>query len=60
MAITGSVDTWTECELSAEEQKKLDAVIEQSIRESDAGLGIPVERAIAEIRDKRRASRTQE
>jgi hypothetical protein len=49
------VDTWVNDDLSAENQKKLDAVIEQSIRESEAGLGIPVEQAIAEIRAKRAA-----
>jgi hypothetical protein len=54
-ALLDSVDTWVDDDLSAENQKKLDAVIEQSIRESEAGLGIPVEQAIAEIRAKRAA-----
>lgn len=44
-------------ELSPEDRKQLDTVIEQSIAESEAGLGIPVEQAIAEIRG-RRAART--
>jgi hypothetical protein len=55
-ALLDSVDTWVDDELSAKSQKKLDAVIEQSIKESDAGRGIPVEQAIAELRAKRRAS----
>lgn len=54
-ALLDSVDTWVDDDLSAESQKKLDAVIEQSIRESEAGLGIPVEQAIVEIRAKRAA-----
>ena len=54
-ALLDSVDTWVDGDLSAENQKKLDAVIEQSIRESEAGLGISVEQAIAEIRAKRAA-----
>ena len=54
-ALLDSVDTWVDDDLSAENQKKLDAVIEQSIRESEAGLGIPVEQAISEIRAKRAA-----
>ena len=54
-ALLDSVDTWVDDDLSAENQKKLDAVIEQSIRESEAGLGIPVEQAIAEICAKRAA-----
>ncbi len=44
---------WIDDQTSPEEQAKLDAVIAQSIAESDAGLGTPVEQAIAEIRAKR-------
>jgi hypothetical protein len=52
-ALLESVDTWVDDETSPEDQARLDAVIAQSIAESDAGLGIPVEQAIAEIRAKR-------
>lgn len=55
-ALLESVDnTWVDDETSPEEQAKIDAVIAQSIAESEAGLGIPVEQAIAEIRAKRAA-----
>jgi hypothetical protein len=54
-ALLESVETWVDDETSVEEQAKLDAVIAQSISESDAGLGIPIEQAIAEIRAKRAA-----
>ena len=54
-ALLESVDTWVDDETNADEQAKLDAVIAQSISESEAGLGIPIERAIAEIRAKRTA-----
>jgi hypothetical protein len=57
-ALLESVDTWVDDETSPEDRAKLDVVIAQSIRESEAGLGIPVEQAIAEIRAKRaRAAR---
>lgn len=58
-ALLESVDTWVDDETSPEEQAQLDAVIAQSIADSDSGLGIPVEQAIAEIRARRsvRASR---
>ena len=52
-ALLESVDTWVDDETSPEEQAKLDAVIAQSITESEAGMGIPIEQAIAEIRTKR-------
>lgn len=54
-ALLESVDTWVDDETNAAEQVKLDAVFAQSIAESEAGLGIPIERAIAEIRAKRTA-----
>jgi hypothetical protein len=50
-----SEDTWVDDDLSPEDQKKLDAVIERGIKDSEAGLGIPVEQAIAEIRASRAA-----
>lgn len=54
-ALLESVDTWVDEEISPEDQVKLDAVIAQSIAESDAGRGVPVEQAIAEIRARRAA-----
>lgn len=54
-ALLESVETWVDDETSAEEQAKLDAVIAQSISESEAGRGIPIEQAIDEIRAKRTA-----
>lgn len=49
------MDTWVNDELSPEDRVKLDAAIAQSIAESEAGLSIPLERAIAELRAKRAA-----
>lgn len=54
-ALLESVDTWVDDETSPEEQAKLDGVIAQAISESEAGLGIPIEQAVAEIRAKRAA-----
>jgi hypothetical protein len=54
-ALLDSVDTWNDDETSPEDRAKLDAVIAQSISESEAGVGIPVEQAIAEIRARRAA-----
>ncbi|HEY4180370.1 MAG TPA: hypothetical protein VGM90_26185, partial [Kofleriaceae bacterium] len=39
-ALLASLDTWVDDDLTADEQKKLEAVIEQSAKESEAGLGI--------------------
>ena len=54
-ALLESVDTWVDDETNAKEQVNLDAAFALSIAESEAGLGIPIERAIAEIRAKRTA-----
>ena len=54
-ALLESVDTWVDDETSPEDQAKLDVVIAKSIAESEAGSGIPIEQAIAEIRAKRAA-----
>lgn len=50
-----SVDTWADHEMSDDERKRLDAALDCSIAQADAGQGIPVEQAIAEIRTKRAA-----
>jgi hypothetical protein len=57
-ALLESVDTWLDDDTSHEDHARLDVVIAQSIAESEAGLGIPIEQAIAEIRAKR-AARTR-
>lgn len=57
-ALLESVDTWVDDQPSVEDRATLDAVIAKSIAESDAGLGVPIEQAIAEIRAKR-ASRAR-
>lgn len=54
-ALLDSVDTWVDDDLSPEDQRKLDAVIETSIKESEAGLGIPAAQALAEIVARRAA-----
>ncbi len=54
-ALLESVDTWDDDETTPKEQAQLDAMIEQSIAESDAGLAIPIEQAIDELRAKRAA-----
>ncbi len=41
--------------MSDDERKRLDAALDCSIAQADAGQGIPVEQAIAEIRTKRAA-----
>ncbi len=50
-ALLDSVEA--EEEMSPAERAKLDAAIGRSIEELDAGKGIPIEQAIAEIRAKR-------
>ena len=50
-----SVDAWVDHEMSDDEREKLDAALDRSIAQGDAGQGIPVEQAIAEIRAKRAA-----
>lgn len=50
-----SVDARVNHEMSDDEREKLDAALDRSIAQADAGQGIPVEQAIAEIRAKRAA-----
>jgi hypothetical protein len=50
-----SVDSWVDHEMSNDERTRLDAALDRSIAQADAGQGIPVEQAIAEIRAKRAA-----
>ena len=50
-----SVDASVDHEMSDDERKRLDAALDRSIAQADAGQGIPVEQAIAEIRAKRAA-----
>ena len=50
-----SVDAWVDHEMSDDERKRLDAALDRSIAQADAGQGIPVEKVIAEIRAKRAA-----
>lgn len=48
-----SLDAWVDHEMSDDERERLDAALDRSIAQADAGQGIPVEQAIAEIRAKR-------
>jgi len=50
-----SVDTWVDHQMSDDERKRLDAALDRSIAQADAGQGIPAERVFAEIRAKRAA-----
>jgi hypothetical protein len=50
-SVAASVDR----EMSDDERKRLDAALDRSIAQADAGQGISVEQAIAEIRAKRAA-----
>jgi hypothetical protein len=50
-----SVGAWVDREMSDDERERLDAALDRSIAQADAGHGIPVEQAIAEIRAKRAA-----
>lgn len=50
-----SVDARVDHDMSDDERKRLDAALDRSIAQADAGQGIPVEQAIAEIRAKRAA-----
>jgi hypothetical protein len=54
-ALLESVDTWLDHEMSDDERKRLDAALDRSIAQAEAGQGIPVEQVIAEIRAKRAA-----
>ncbi len=54
-ALLDSVDTWVDDALRPEDQRLLDAVIETSIKESEAGLGIPAEQALTEMVARRAA-----
>lgn len=50
-----SVDAWMDREMSDDEREKLDAALDRAIAQADAGQGILVEQAIAEIRARRMA-----
>jgi hypothetical protein len=50
-----SVDVRVDHDMSDDERKRLDAALDRSIAQADAGQGIPVEQAIAEIRARRAA-----
>jgi hypothetical protein len=50
-----SVDAWVDDGMSDDERKRLDAALDRSIAQADAGQGIPVEQLFAEIRAKRAA-----
>jgi hypothetical protein len=50
-----SVDAWVDDGMSDDERKRLDAALDRSIAQADAGQGIPVEQVFAEIRAKRAA-----
>lgn len=54
-ALLESVDAWVVHDMSDDERKRLDAALDRSIAQADAGQGIPVEQAIAEIRARRAA-----
>jgi predicted transcriptional regulator len=50
-----SVDAGADDGMNDAERKRLDAALDRSLAQADAGRGIPVEQAIAEIRAKRSA-----
>jgi hypothetical protein len=50
-----SVDEWVDQDMSEDERKKLNAALDRSIAQAEAGQGIPAEQAIAEIRARRAA-----
>jgi hypothetical protein len=50
-----SVDEWVDHDMSEDERKRLNAALDRSIAQADAGRGIPAEQAIAEIRARRAA-----
>ncbi len=54
-ALLESVDAWVVHDMSDDERKRLDAALDRSIAQANAGQGIPVEQAIAEIRARRAA-----
>lgn len=54
-ALLDSVEPDDDDGMTDAERAKLDAVIARSLEELDAGKGIPLEQAIAEIRAKRAA-----
>lgn len=57
-ALLESADAWVDHDMSDDERNRLDAALDRSIAQADAGQGIPIEQAIAEIRA-RRAARTR-
>jgi hypothetical protein len=50
-----SVDEAVDDNMSDEERARLDAALDRSIAQAEAGQGIPVEQVIAELRAKRAA-----
>jgi len=54
-ALLESIDAAGDNQLSDSEHNKLEAAIDRAIAQSDAGQGIPIEQAIAEIRARRAA-----
>lgn len=50
-----SVDATADEDMSDEERKRLDAALDRSIAQAEAGEVIPVEQVIAELRAKRAA-----
>ena len=54
-ALLDSVNADDDDGMSEAEREKLDAAIERGIAQADAGQGIPIEQAIAEIRARRAA-----
>ena len=54
-----SVDEAVDDDMSDEERALLEAALERSLAQADAGQGIPVEQVFAEIRAKRAAGARQ-
>jgi hypothetical protein len=52
-ALLESVDSGADAQMSVDERARLDTAIERAMVESDAGEGIPIAQAIAEIRASR-------
>jgi hypothetical protein len=49
------VDRWVDQEMSDDERESLDAALDRSIAQADAGRGTPAEQVIPEIRARRAA-----
>ena len=54
-ALLESVDAGVGDQMSDDERKRLDAALDRSLAQAEAGQGIPVEQVIAEIRARRAA-----